>query len=115
MDDKKVHFTQKSVDEAWKESISKEKVGERASEERSQVSFSTFITSLGIQALIRMGELTPPEGEKMEIDLTGAQEMIELLAMVKAKTKGNLTPEEETLLNSLIADLQLKFVQRKLP
>ncbi|HLD56640.1 MAG TPA: DUF1844 domain-containing protein [Candidatus Omnitrophota bacterium] len=115
MKEQKPQFTKKQVDESWKESVLKEK-GETPSksQETPPISFSTFVTSLGIQALIKMGEFEDPNSAKMEIDLDGAQETIDLLLMFKEKTKGNLTSEEETLLNSLIPDLQFKFVQRKM-
>ncbi len=114
MDEKKIHFTQKHVDESWKESISKEKGEERPGKDSSQVTFSNFVTSLGIQALVLMGELKAPGSEKAQIDLAGAQETIDLLVMLKEKSKSNLTTDEEKLLDSLIADLQFKFVQRKM-
>jgi hypothetical protein len=104
MDEEESGFAKKRVDESWKESVSG----------ASPISFSAFITSLGIQALIKMGEFKDPNSAQMEIDLDGAQETIDLLLMLKEKTKGNLTREEETLLNSLTADLQFKFVQHKM-
>jgi len=113
-DEKEVHFNKKRVDETWKEVVSKEKADVPEAAEQPLVSFSTFITSLGIQAFIRMGELKSPDGEKVEVDLAAAQETIDLLLMLKEKTKGNLASEEESLLSSLIADLQLKFVQHKM-
>ena len=115
MDEPKPQFTKKSVDESWKENVSKEK-GKSVSESKETfpVSFSMFVTSLGIQSLIRMGEIEDPGSGKKEIDLDGAQETIDLLLMLKEKTKGNLTSEEEKLLNALIPDLQFKFVQRKM-
>ena len=115
MDEPKSQFTKKSVDESWKENVSKEK-GASASEpkEDSRISFSMFVTSLGIQSLIRMGEIEDPGSGKKEIDLNGAREPIDLLLMLKEKTKGNLASEEEKLLNALIPDLQFKFVQRKM-
>ena len=115
MDEQNPQFNKKRVDESWKENVSKEK-GTPVSEskEDSRISFSAFITSLGIQSLIRMGEFEDPNSGKKEIDLDGAQETIDLLLMLKEKTKGNLTSEEEKLLNSLIPDLQFKFVQHKM-
>ena len=113
MEKEEPHFTKKRVDESWKETVSKEK-GEKVSESNERTfSFSDFLTSLGLQTLIKMGEIQDPN-LKSEIDLDGAQETIDLLLMLKEKTKGNLSAEEETLLTSLIAELQLKFVQRKM-
>ena len=114
-DEKEVHFTKKRVDETWKETISKEKGGVSEGSAKSEpLSFSAFITSLSIQAFIKMGELKSPDAEKTEINLEAAQETIDLLLMLKEKTKGNLMLDEENLLSSLIADLQLKFVQHKM-
>ena len=109
--DKDIRFTQKRVDESWKENVSTEKKEVRQAKENSIPSFSSFITSIGIQALLKLGMLEPPKGEKVEVDLEGAREAIDLLLMLKEKTKGNLNPEEDRLLTSLIADLQIRFVE----
>ena len=101
------------MDESRKEHVSKEKGKPSKAEEPGSISFSTFITSLGIQAFLKMGELRPPEGEHIEVDIEAAQETIDLLLLLREKTKGNLTEEENTLLNSLVADLQVKFLQHK--
>ena len=113
MNEKDVHFTSKRVDEFWKQNVSKEKRETPEVTGSASISFTSFITSLGIQAFIKMGELKTSGAEKIEVDLEGAQETIDLLLIIREKTKGNLASEEETLLNSLIADLQLKFVQHK--
>ena len=114
MDEKQVLFTKKYVDESWKENMSQDKGNPSEAAEPTTVSFSTFITSLGIQAFMKMGELKPPGEGKTEVDLEAAQETIDLLLVLKKKTKGNLTSDEEALLSSLIADLQLKFVQHRM-
>ena len=107
---------QKRVDESWKDQVSREQgVPEETAAATSNTSFSNFITSLGIQALIRLGELKTSESEELRIDLDQARETIDLLLMVKDKTKGNLSAEEENLLTSLIADLQMRFVQHRKP
>ena len=108
-----MHFTEKRVDESWKESASKDKDEAPRATERAGISFSHFISSLGIQALMNMGELNAAGNEKVQVDLAAAQETIDLLLMLKDKTKGNLTREEESLFGSLIAELQLKFVRHK--
>ena len=116
MEEKEVHCSQKRVDETWKETISKEKKENHHEPDKlGAISFSNLVTSLGIQALMAMGELKAPGAEKIETDLTAAQETIDLLLMLKEKTKGNLTPAEETTLKSLIAELQMKFIQHKVP
>ena len=111
---KKIRFTQKRVDESWKEDVARLKGGkENEPVESIPLSFANFATSLGIQALIKMGELKSPGAEKIEVDLESARETIDLLLILKDKTRGNLTSEEKTLLSSLIADLQMKFIQHK--
>lgn len=114
MEEKKVHFSEKRVDETWKENVSKEKKpGNPQTPETQAISFAEFVTSLGLQALMRMGELKAPGGKEIETDLEAAQETIDLLLMLKEKTKSNVTPEEESILKSLIPELQMKFVQHK--
>ena len=114
MAEEKDFRTEKRVDESWKQSVSKEKREPSEFASTSPLSFSTFITSLGLQAFMSMGEIKPPAGEKVEVDLGAAQETIDLLLMLKEKTKGNLAHDEDSLLSSLIADLQLRFVQHKM-
>ncbi|MBI4358048.1 MAG: DUF1844 domain-containing protein [Candidatus Omnitrophica bacterium] len=113
MEEKEVHYTKKRVDESWKESVSKDQGAAPEAKEKGRLSFSNFISSLGIQALMHMGELSTTSNEKVQVDLAAAQEMIDLLLMLKDKTQGNLTPEEASLFGSLIPELQLKFVQHK--
>ena len=116
MEEKEVHCSQKRVDETWKETISKEnKENQPELDKLGAVSFSSLVTSLGIQALMAMGELKAPGAEKVETDLVAAQETIDLLLILKEKTKGNLASEEEATLKSLIAELQMKFIQHKIP
>ncbi|OGX04302.1 MAG: hypothetical protein A3G87_05520 [Omnitrophica bacterium RIFCSPLOWO2_12_FULL_50_11] len=68
------------------------------------------MTSLAVQALMSMGELAPPESEKPSVNLDAARQTIELLVMLREKTKGNLENQERELLHQLLADLQMKFV-----
>jgi hypothetical protein len=74
------------------------------------IDFGTLILSLGTSALIHMGEAGEPGEEAPPPNLTLAQQSIDLLAVLQDKTKGNLTPEEEELLRSLLYDLRMKFV-----
>ena len=115
MTEKEFRFTEKKVDESWKDAVqSTGKAGKTASAGAStHPLFSNFISSLGAQALIHMGELKTPGIEQNEINLAVAQEIIDLLVMLKDKTGGNLSTSEAKLLDSLIADLQLKFVERR--
>jgi len=74
------------------------------------VDFSTHILSLASTALIALGKMPPPDGGKLPIDLETARHLIDVLAMLEAKTKGNLDEAEQKLLASLIYDLRVAYV-----
>jgi hypothetical protein len=76
-----------------------------------EASFSTLTLSLGTQAAMAMGVVANPMTGKIDNDRDTARFNIDMLRTLRDKTKGNLTPEEDKLLNSMIHDLQLKFVQ----
>lgn len=77
-----------------------------------QSEFSTFIVSLSASALLYLGEMPSPEGEENAANLALASQTIDILTMLREKTKGNLTAEEEKLLSSFLYDLRMKFVAR---
>ncbi|HEX9306248.1 MAG TPA: DUF1844 domain-containing protein [Anaeromyxobacter sp.] len=80
---------------------------------RGPIDFYTFILSLGSSAFVHLGDAPHPEtGKPVEPDLLVAKQTIDILAMLRDKTKGNLTAEEERFLETLLADLQLRFVQK---
>ena len=74
------------------------------------VDFHTFVLSLGSSALLHLGELEHPDAGAAEKDLPLAKHTIDILAMLQAKTRGNLTPAEEKLIDSLLYDLRLRYV-----
>ena len=114
--DKEVRFSEKKVDQSWKEDVAKEKVkSEPASPSGTTLSFSTFLTSLGYQTLMHLGEVPQPGTQERQVDMEAAKETIDLLVLLETKTRGNRTPEEDKLLKSLLPELQMKFVQRTLP
>lgn len=73
--------------------------------------FAGLVIGLATSAFIHMGEADEGEGSQAGPDLAAAKHAIDLLAVLQAKTKGNLEQEEEALLNTLLYDLRLKFVQ----
>jgi Domain of unknown function (DUF1844) len=78
----------------------------------SDLAFSGFILSLASTAAVHFGDLGDPKtGEKSEPDLEAAGRIIELLEMLQQKTKGNLIPEEERLIDDLLYELRLRYVQ----
>ncbi len=81
-------------------------------EPRTAVDFYTFILSLGSSVLVHLGDAPHPEtGKAGEKNLALAQQSIEILAMLEQKTRGNLSPEEAKLLDQLLLDLKLRYVE----
>ena len=74
------------------------------------VSFSTLLLSLASSAVLAMGLEKNPQTDKYEKDMDLARFNIDMLALLKEKTKGNLSGEEAAFLDSVISDLQIKFV-----
>jgi hypothetical protein len=77
------------------------------------VDFHTFVLSLGSSALMNLGELERPGAGGAAKDLGMAKHTIDILAMLQEKTRGNLTAEEDKLLDSLLYDLRLRFVDAR--
>jgi hypothetical protein len=73
--------------------------------------FSTFILSLGSSALIHLGEVEAPGETGKRCDLPMAKHTIDLLTLLWEKTRSNLTPEEDKLLEILLYDLRLRYVE----
>jgi hypothetical protein len=77
-----------------------------------QLTFTAFVLSLASSAAIHFGDLADPEsGEKTAPNLEGASQMIEILSLLEQKTRGNLTPEEQQLLEQLLFELRMRFVE----
>src|SRR5262249_23213563 len=74
------------------------------------VSFSTLVLSLASSAILAMGLEKNPHTGKIEKDLEVARFNIDMLEMLKVKTKNNLTAEEQQFVDSVVNDLQIKFV-----
>ncbi|MBC7784054.1 MAG: DUF1844 domain-containing protein [Burkholderiales bacterium] len=72
-------------------------------------SFATLVQSSMTQALYYLGELAE-EGEQPPLSLDMAKHHIDTLAILDQKTKGNLTPDEQRLLDQTIYDLRARFV-----
>ena len=72
--------------------------------------FKNLILNLATSAAANLGEIPQPYSQLTEVDLEGARQLIDLLHALKIKTQGNLNQEEASLLDSLLYDLQVKFV-----
>jgi len=76
-----------------------------------EINFSSFIFSLSTSALLHFGEISDPISNKKEKNLPLAKQTIDLLGMLKEKTKGNLSKDEEELLDNILFNLRMKYVE----
>lgn len=80
--------------------------------EVGKIDFQTFILSLGTATLVSIGEIENPVTKKKEKNLPSARHNIEILEMLSDKTRGNLDEHETKLLQSLLYELRMKFVEQ---
>jgi hypothetical protein len=74
--------------------------------------FADFVEPLIAQAYMSLGMLRNPHDAKPKLDAAAARQMIEMLTMLKEKTNGNLTADEDDFLSTHLGELKLAFVQR---
>lgn len=75
-----------------------------------QLDFSTFVLSVIGSAYVHLGDAPNPDGQP-EPNLVLARQDIDLLGILQDKTKGNLTGDEERLLDQALYDLRLRFLE----
>ena len=130
---------EKRVDESWKESVAMEKNLKKSSPEiisplitpqqesprpvsparessekteNLSINFMNYISSLAFQVMMFLGELPNPMAEdRIEKNLDQAKLLIDTLILIREKTHGNLTKEEDDFLNGAIYELQMKYVE----
>jgi hypothetical protein len=82
--------------------------------DQPKVSFVAFVFSLASNAAVHFGDLPDPiTNERRTPDLDAAAQLIELLAMLEEKTRGNLTAEERQLLDQVLYELRMRYVEMK--
>ena len=116
----------KYVDESWKDAVAGEKekkseplIGTEAAApaqdegseaEYGELNFLNYLSSLVFQAMIFLGDMPNPITQQPEKNLRQAKFLIDTLALLREKTKGNLTKQEEDLLNGSLYELQMRYV-----
>ena len=75
------------------------------------IDFSTLIYSFATGALISMGLAPDPQTKKVQKNIPMAKQNIEILVMLQAKTKGNLTEDEAKFLENILTEVRLRFVE----
>jgi hypothetical protein len=77
-----------------------------------EVSFTALVISLASSTAVHFGDLSDPAtGQKQPVNLAGAAQTIELLAILEDKTRGNLTDDERQVLTQVLAELRLRYVE----
>ncbi|HEX16545.1 MAG TPA: DUF1844 domain-containing protein [Deltaproteobacteria bacterium] len=111
--DKRV-FAQEEGKEEKKAEERRRQETERVTKEEvplPEVTFSSFIYSLSTTCLVHLGEIPEPTTQKIQKNLPLAKQTIDVLGILLEKTKGNLTEEEERLLQSVLTDLRIRYVR----
>ena len=86
-----------------------ERTGQRAAA-AAEMTFERLVASLYMTAMMQLGMMVP-EGEEPRIDILGARQTIDTLGILNEKTKGNLTPAEQTLLQQTLFELRMAFLE----
>jgi len=79
---------------------------------RPPIDFPSYILSYYTQGIVFLGEVPNPYTNKKEEDVEAARHIIDLLSMLEQKTKGNLSGEEQQLLESVLYELRMKFMAK---
>ncbi len=74
------------------------------------VTFSSFVFGLSTQALMHLGEIEDPLSGQVQRDLMAAQHVIDILGIIREKTRNNLEQAEEAMLDSILYDLRMRYV-----
>ncbi len=77
-----------------------------------EITFATFMVGLSTQALMHLGEIRDPQDEGAGVNLVAAQQLIDIVGMLKDKTRGNLDRDEEALIEAILFELRMKYVER---
>ena len=75
------------------------------------VTFSTFILSMASSTLVQLGEVPDPVSKEKKPDQIMAKHSIDLLDMLKEKTRGNLDAGEQQMIDSMLFELKMKYVK----
>jgi hypothetical protein len=75
------------------------------------IDFATFVLSLSHSALVHLGDAPDPSGGTPKPDVNMAKQTIDLLVLLQEKTTGNLSGEEERLLDQVLYDLRIRYVE----
>lgn len=78
-----------------------------------EMNFANFIFSLSTSAMYHFGDFPDPVTKKAEKDLAAARQTIDIIAMLKEKTEGNLSADEKALIDTVLFELRMRYVKEK--
>ena len=76
------------------------------------ITFASFIVGLSTEALAFLGEMPNPETGQADPNLVAAQQIIDIIGILREKTRGNLSQDEEGLIDAILFDLRMKYVEK---
>jgi hypothetical protein len=103
-----------AAEEAFQEAAQKATAAAGQTEEQArlpEITFASLLVSLSSTAFVSLGAVPDPESGKTEKNLPLAKQTIDLLGMLREKTRNNLTLEEDNLFDHLLYDLQMAYVR----
>ena len=104
----------KNVDQQWKDQKVKEKShAENEKQAYHQPTFTVFLSSLTMQAMMALGKLENPLSGKTEVNSEQARFLIDTIEIIQEKTKNNLNAEEAKLLDESLFNLRMMYVEAK--
>ena len=85
-------------------------------QDEGAITFAAFVFSLAHTAAVHFGDIPDPAtGQAAEANLPAAQQMIDILTLLETKTRGNLTMEERQLLEQILFELRMRYVEATKP
>lgn len=113
VDEKKGYTFTDKRGEAWHDERFRAQSGENGSAHREglEIDFATLIMSFASAAMISLGEVPDPATGRVNRDLHLARQNIDIISLLQVKTKGNLSSEEEALIEGILYELRLGYVE----
>jgi len=110
--DEKGELKDTKLEEEAKKEVPEDQAPEKEAERPPlpEVSFNSLIFSLSSTVFFHLGEIADPQSGKKAKDLPLAKHTIDIIAMLKEKTEGNLTEEEKKFIENILTDLRLRYV-----
>ena len=82
-------------------------------EDTPPMDFASFTVGLATQAMMLLGEIPEPQtGKVLPTNLAGARQTIDIISLLQEKTKGNLTSDEDKLIQDVLTSLRIEFVKK---